>query len=510
MDAPTMQMLLPKGIVYNDSRIYNEIASYPVIPREKIWHYWHVYTTTFGKLKDPTANRLENFWWHVLGSDRSQLSGPTLARIFEQISDGPTFVPLRGPPNRYEGPSIPVCSTAGAYLGISDHGYQAILKHVQSDKGKGKASDSPGAANEEAPKTEPPKALASSSTKPPPAHPILKKPRGPSSSGPRPTARFVSPAGSDVEDEKEESEVDSSTSTTANESSQPKPKTSSATKEKPRKPIGNISKKKIVASSNKRRPAMPRRQSSQSSATGSEVGSRDERPSPSTRHQGPQRSVSPIVEGPDPKEDDPRLSDKASGKRVVVSAAAPGKAEALNVTTSAALERPGPVRPNNLDKKAAKTRPEGKGTEASVETTQKSQHTTPQHAGSSTQSHVQPGAIASPMVRSKSSGDAFRTPIREIKPRKAGPFQGLTSSSVATTSNVAAQGTIIEFDDNDATARFASSIQDDMAAMRPRRSESTTTLTPTAPSNTPSVPLGRSKSQLTLLLERQGDKKHRR
>jgi hypothetical protein len=473
-----------------------------------------VYTTTFGKLKDPTANRLENFWWHVLGSDRSQLSGPTLARIFEQISDGPTFVPLRGPPNRYEGPSIPVCSTTGATVGLSDHGYQAILKHVQSDKGKGKAPDSPGAANEESPQKEPPKALASSSTKPPPAHPILKKPRGPSSSGPRPTARFVSPAGSDVEDEDEETEVDSSTSGTANGSSQARPTTSSTAKEKPRKQVGGISKKKIVASSNKRRPAMPRRQSSQSSATGSEAGSREERPSPSTRNLGPLRSVSPIVEGPDHGDDSPRLSEKASGKRVAVSAATPAKPEVRNATAGAASEQPGPVRPNNMDKKAAKPRQEAKKTEASVEATRSSQHTTPQPkpklTSSNTEKHVRPEATASPMVRSESSGDAFRTPTRDIKPRKAGPFQGLISSSSVTTSNVAAQGTIIEFDDNGATARFASSMQDDFAETRPRRSESTTTLTPTAPSNTPTVPLGRSKSQLTLLLERQGDKKHRR
>lgn len=34
-------MLLPKGIVFNDDRIYKEIASYDVIPPEKIYDYWH-------------------------------------------------------------------------------------------------------------------------------------------------------------------------------------------------------------------------------------------------------------------------------------------------------------------------------------------------------------------------------------------------------------------------------------------------------------------------------------
>lgn len=124
---PSMAMLLPKGLVENTAEVYAEVASYPVIPPEKIYEYWHgtshrspspaslaplmlscslVYTTTFRKLIDPTAHRLENFWWHVWGSDRRYLSGPALARIYEEISKGPTFVPLRGPPNRYEGPPV--------------------------------------------------------------------------------------------------------------------------------------------------------------------------------------------------------------------------------------------------------------------------------------------------------------------------------------------------------------------------------------------------------------------
>lgn len=65
-----------------------------------------VYTTTNKKLKDPTARRLENFWWHVWGSDRRALSGRALAKIFEDISVGPTFVPLRGPANRWEGSDV--------------------------------------------------------------------------------------------------------------------------------------------------------------------------------------------------------------------------------------------------------------------------------------------------------------------------------------------------------------------------------------------------------------------
>ncbi|KAF1735562.1 hypothetical protein CRV24_004489 [Beauveria bassiana] len=98
---------LPKGILKNSSTVYDEVASYSTLPPDKVYRYWHVYTTTNKKLKDPTARRLENFWWHVWGSDRSKLSGRVLARIFQDISLGPTVVPLKGSPNRWEGPNLP-------------------------------------------------------------------------------------------------------------------------------------------------------------------------------------------------------------------------------------------------------------------------------------------------------------------------------------------------------------------------------------------------------------------
>lgn len=58
------------------------------------------------KLQDPTACRLENFWWHVWGSDRRNLSGETIARLWKDIASGPTFVPLIGPPQRPQMPSV--------------------------------------------------------------------------------------------------------------------------------------------------------------------------------------------------------------------------------------------------------------------------------------------------------------------------------------------------------------------------------------------------------------------
>ncbi|KAJ8131253.1 hypothetical protein O1611_g2372 [Lasiodiplodia mahajangana] len=164
------QTVLPKGIVHNRIDVYADIAKYDVIPVELILRACHVFTTTSRELYDPTARRLENFWTRVLGGDRRYLSGRVIAQLFKDISET-SFVKLRGPDNRYEPPS-PESS-------------------VSESRG---AQDSPltPASNQKIQTTTAP-------TKPP--HPILKKPRGPSASRPRPTARFVSPPESGIDDE---------------------------------------------------------------------------------------------------------------------------------------------------------------------------------------------------------------------------------------------------------------------------------------------------------------------
>lgn len=122
---PELPMILPKGIVVNTKEIYDEVAKHSTVPMDRVWQIWRgtstarapahvghptdnllVYTTTNKKLQDPTARRLENFWWHVLGSDRRKLNGEVLATLYEDISLGPTFISLRGPPNRWEGNDV--------------------------------------------------------------------------------------------------------------------------------------------------------------------------------------------------------------------------------------------------------------------------------------------------------------------------------------------------------------------------------------------------------------------
>ncbi|POS78265.1 hypothetical protein DHEL01_v203349 [Diaporthe helianthi] len=245
-----LEQLLPKGIVFDSPAIYAEVAKLSIVPLEDIHRHWKTYTRTHKSLHDPTACRLENFWWHVWGSDRRHLSGKALAHMWEQIASGPTFVPLRGPPNRWEPPPKPVRSMheTDAAQPAQGHAVGSQTPETQSSFGKGAVYG-----------------LTPSSSRPPPAHTILKKPRGPSTSGPRPTARFV-----DVPDSEDEvSQQDGGDSAGISTKKKPDIRASSSSIS-PAKIDRKPAPKKFVASSaaSKRRPVLPRRQSSQSS-TGS-------------------------------------------------------------------------------------------------------------------------------------------------------------------------------------------------------------------------------------------------
>ncbi|KAK3943147.1 hypothetical protein QBC46DRAFT_48673 [Diplogelasinospora grovesii] len=353
-----------EGIVENTREIYAEVASYSVVPPEKIWQFWNVYTTTFRRLVDPTAYRLENFWWHVWGSDRQHLSGATLAKLYEEFSTGPTFVPLKGPPNRCEGPlSLP---EPGSRRHVPDRHNSEPIRRPE-----------PAKTDPESDQASTPKASASnmkspgpSAARPPPPHPILKKSRGPSSSGHRPTARFISPQPSEDEAAQDDdsdrtivpTEPDELAAPTmlpsplpnpaatvqtpaAPPAAQPTPhpaasasrtpatempppplpattKSSQSKKEKSAAP----STKRIVVSTaaSKKRPVLPRRQSSHSTPA-SDAGPAG--PEPPRRHSNSnQRPVSGIAElirrssqdsiASSPSETGPPvLSAKAAGKR---------------------------------------------------------------------------------------------------------------------------------------------------------------------------------------------------
>lgn len=111
--------------------------------------------------------------------------------------------------------------------------------------------------------------LTPSSSRPPPAHPILKKPRGPSTSGPRPTARFVDVPESEDDVQQQSSDSQQTGSGSGASQSDSSAKKQAPTRSKSPAPKGEKkTSKKFVASKvpGKRRPVLPRRQSSQSSA----------------------------------------------------------------------------------------------------------------------------------------------------------------------------------------------------------------------------------------------------
>ncbi|KAI2615043.1 hypothetical protein GGR54DRAFT_319368 [Hypoxylon sp. NC1633] len=496
-------MILPKGIVFNRNAIYEEIAKYDIVPLEQILAACHVFTTTSRELVDPTARRLENFWTRVLGGDRRHLPGTVIARLFKSISEEESFVKLRGPPNRYEPPS-PHSKDAPS---TRDRGpAETFGEGPSKTKAKGKAK-----ATRIAP---------SSSTKQP--HPILKKPRGPSSSGPRPTARFVSPPGSDGEDDDgKEGDLASSGSTAVNHSGDSKGSNSSTAKEDRKKTTNTTPKKKttafVASTASRRRPVMPRRVSSQSSAAasgGSEVGSKEGGSSLGSRHSGSQSSVPTISERPTKvEESDERLSAKAAGKRPATRPL-PDKATTTTPSSSQTTvihDRAVTAKDKlpSMEQPVSAADNKEKSVTDSVSRARAGQSGTI-HRRSDTQERPRPN-VAPIMTRSRSDVGYPRRGSQDLT-RVRAP-QSLISSSTTTVSNTTVQATIIEFDENSLANEVITGTaqgREEDAEAGPGNSVLNNRFTPTQPSTAPTVPLGRSKSQLTLLLERQGDKKSRR
>ncbi|KAF7547361.1 hypothetical protein G7046_g9029 [Stylonectria norvegica] len=485
-------MMLPKGIVVNSANIYKEVADYARVPPDKVWEYWHVYTTTYKKLKDPTACRLENFWWHVWGSDRQNLKGSTLAKLYEEISLGPTAVPLQGPPNRWEGPDVP------PFIRQMMESIQAEGPRIQLPPPESRRSNKP---------IDPTwKALSSSASKPPPPHPILKKARGPSLSGPRPTARFVSP-----HESADEGDIPSSGSTAATGSEAPVfvPHSSS----KKRSSVASSKKLHAASSTSKRRPVLTKKSSSQSSA-GSDVGPRDDSSSVAKRHLGVQHPVSLSAEQI-PESLMSTSEDSISSvpqERPVMSEKALGKQPATQ-------RRPNPERraPSKQENRASAFQAKPPAAERRKPAVLPQSQSLvdlldhPRRASEASRSTFGIGSLESgsgtlpKMVRSHSQ-IGYGQPREPTNGRT--PSQGLFTGATASTTNIAVQGTIL--DQSGLGSTPLPSILDANHLAIPIQPSSSSTLgprlTPTRPTTSASVPLGRTKSQLTLLLERENSR----
>ncbi|KAM7192368.1 hypothetical protein V8F33_008381 [Rhypophila sp. PSN 637] len=518
-----MEMLLPRGIVENTPEIYAEIASYPVVPPEKICQYWNVYTTTFRRLCDPTAYRLENFWWHVWGSDRRNLSGPALAKLFEEFSNGETFVPLRSVKNRYEGPSIP-----RARRQHSPEKAEPEQSKPQKLPKEVRQPDSIPKTNNNVP--------TPSSSRPAPAHPILKKSRGPSTSGTRPTARFVSPPASEGEDGGKADDVSSgSTAVSTSEMLPPSVKREKAAASKatgsrevmPPPPLPVSSKKegksravesgmrppstqspgrsekgstptrRIVASTaaSKRRPSMPRRQSSQSSASSIASSS-----SNVPKHALPSNMVLQPERGSHSSSASSQASlllmgSKAAGKRPAKSAP---KRSTSQSDSSQADSSQGSFKPVATPPQRQYLQNIGEMAIASPSTPATRPAPIAGFVGDPRSETITP--------RVERSISLVEAPKRARDGSMGGPVaQALVSSSVVGTSNTTARG---RFDSETITPQAVVSDARDipdslLPAHRPAYPGPLDgQFAPTPPNPAPPVPFGRSMSQLTLLLER--------
>ncbi|RYC64949.1 hypothetical protein CHU98_g1240 [Xylaria longipes] len=478
------QTILPKGIVLNRNTVYDEIAKYDVVPVERILRACHVFSTTSRELYDPTARRLENFWTRVLGGDRRYLSGRVIARLFKEISEETSFVKLRGPQNRYE------------------PGVQAVSLTPTIN----------------------PKSKPTTSAKTP--HPILKKPRGPSASGPRPTARFVSPPESGI-DEDNTKQSGTTTPTTAATygvgSKVPGGSGGLNTNEERRKGNAHKAKKKtaafVASTSSKRRPGMPRRSSSQSSAGASEIGSKDGDSSLGSKHDILQSSVPTILEKPEQQQviakkgnGNTGLSAKAAGKRPMTQSRVETTTSKSRTVRNNHVQNEGPLaEQDNVKVKGQNPARSGK-TGGTADNRSK---TSSSAAAQRVDIQQQPQSESSPsMSRSASDIGSTRSISREASRTFVGPSSLMSSSLAKLDTSVIGQGTISKFAEStpfqgpSVGQSGGSGGNEALEASQSYGGSGTgRQMTPTQPSSTP---LGRSKSQLAMLLDRKAEKKSRR
>ncbi|RGP67853.1 hypothetical protein FSPOR_5688 [Fusarium sporotrichioides] len=489
---PNMPMILPKGIVTNSENIYKEVADFPIVPPDKVWKYWHVYTTTYKKLQDPTACRLENFWWHVWGSDRRFLKGSALAKLYEEISNGPTFVPLRGPPNRWEGPDM-----------------HPLIKQIL-EAAEAQATPplpQPQGSRSSRPTDSALRTLSSSASKPPPTHPILKKARGPSASGPRPTARFVSPHESADEDE-----IPSSGSTAATASEVPVYITASPKTKTTTVPPQKLTSSSPVASkkmSPSKKPMSTAEPLIRETGFGTPGGSRNaalQQPAPPNTRTTVKRDQPTSDQSNGVVKERPVMSEKARGKRpaVPVRPASHRKEAGKDVIVEENQQAsPSKDRPRSIHREKGVLPQARSLINLSNHGTRRGSRTSSVSTfgvGSleSSQSHDPPA-----MARSQSHG-AYDQPKSQNSIRAPGLFTEATSS----TSNVAVAGTILDQSGFGSTSDLNNidhgrPEHHTIPAVPPQPSILDARFTPTLPTTSASVPLGRTKSQLTLLLERE-------
>ncbi|KAK1783849.1 hypothetical protein QBC45DRAFT_315920 [Copromyces sp. CBS 386.78] len=593
-----MELVLPQGIIINANEVYTQLASLPVVSSEVIWHYWNAYTVISKKLGgDPTHIRLENFWWHVWGSNRRKLSGPTLARLFQDISTGPTDVPLVVPKRSRE-----ILEISKALLEqINAEGHESASTQ-QLEENRVEGCDVMAKM----------KAPTPSSSRPPPPHPILKKHSAPVP-GPRHTARFASPPRAG-EGESNGGATTSITKAVPEQSTMPPPPLPAARKtkataespttmkppplpstEKPEKPTaqlpaapssGKASKpvaprKRVMATtrSAKRRPVMPRRTSSQSST----ASNTQQRMVPATADQAHQSTRSAAVADETFQESPPSVaaspstsililvpniaeipastavdqssrssqcgsassqdeqkiqSAKAAGKRPARPTQRSSSGGILPVTIGSQERRPMfvssgflPVRSPSLSRSehnvptgqeatrrnSVEKKPRRAPVAGFVADNDSGSDTPSPARTRTTRATKDPIAgsprppLRAPLFSQRMSGELSYSSPQAMSHRLSGEVpnvQALTEEPTTQVSDTTVQGQF----DSDVIATSSLVEARDIPDFVSRRSRPSPSLlqeafSPTPPSSTPTIPFGRSKSQLTLLLAKDNHRK---
>ncbi|CCC09270.1 hypothetical protein SMACR_05028 [Sordaria macrospora] len=586
-----MDLVLPQGIIISASEVYTQLASLPVVSSEVIRHYWNAYTVISKKTGgDPTHLRLENFWWHVWGSNRRNLSGPALARLFQDISTGPTAVPLVVPKRSRE--ILERSKVLLEQINAEGHG-SASTQQPEGIRGEGRDA------------MVKMKAPTPSSSRPPPPHPILKKHSAPVP-GPRHTARFASPPRVG-EGESNGGATTSITKVVPELSTMPPPPLPTARKTKttsespttmklpstdnaekttaPTAPSGGKASKPVAArkrvmattKSAKRRPVMPRRTSSQSST----ASNTQQRMVPATADQSHQSTRSAAVAdetfqesppsiaassptstlvasvaeipasaavdqssqssqgGSESSQDEQRTSSsKAAGKRPARPTQRSSSGGILTVTIGSQERRPLFVSSGFLPARS----PSLSRSERSVSTTREatrrnsvekkprrapvagfvadneSGSDTPSPARTRTTRVTKDPIVGSPrppprvpLFSQRMSGELPYSSPHAMSHRLSGEVpnvQALTEEPTTQISDTTVQGQF----DSDVIATSSLVEARDIPDFVSRRSRPSPSLlqepfSPTPPSSTPTIPFGRSKSQLTLLLAKDNHRK---
>lgn len=201
---------------------------------------WKVFATIRRTIIDPTvqANRLENFWWRVWGSKQKHLSGLSLGKLCSGISD--------------ESSDVRLCSSQGFVTN-----YHPPKKHSNLHE---KSLIEERALNPVTSKPCKSSFSNKSNTTGAVPHPILKKTRGTSTNGHRPTARFISPHETEDEDQ-------NNCQTTENIHQPASILTGGATNERSRRTEPTVSKKKGAFVITKKKQAVILRRQSPSLST---------------------------------------------------------------------------------------------------------------------------------------------------------------------------------------------------------------------------------------------------